>query len=158
MMRIAFLLLLCLFTAQTMAAKAPDFKLSTDKGKIELKKLRGKVVYVDFWASWCTPCRKSFPWMNDMHKRYAKKGLKIVAINLDTNKAKAREFLKENRARFTVAYDPKGKSAEAYGVPAMPTSYLLDRKGNIIEKHYGFREKKTAAMETAIQNALNSKP
>ncbi|MDH5545733.1 MAG: TlpA family protein disulfide reductase [Gammaproteobacteria bacterium] len=138
------------YAAQT----APAFDLPTDNGKVSLKSLKNQVVYVDFWATWCTPCRKSFPWMNDMQKKYKNNGLKIVAINLDEDKKNIARFLQKYPANFTIAFDPDGKSAEAYGVSAMPSSYLVDKKGKLIKKHAGFREKDQEALEKEFRKAL----
>ena len=112
MKRFSAAALLCaattLTTAVLAADSAPDFKLPSAKGMVELSKMKGKVVYVDFWASWCTPCRKSFPWMNDLHKKYKDQGLEVVAVNLDKSRAPIDEFLKKTPADFTIAYDPSG--------------------------------------------------
>ncbi len=132
----------------------PNLSLQTKQGGLHLNELRGQVVYLDFWASWCVPCRKSFPWMNDMHQRYSKDGLKIVAINLDKEVNLAKQFLTEYPANFTVAYDPEGLSAEKFKVQAMPSSYLIDRQGKLHSTHLGFKEKDTAAMEAAIKSLL----
>ena len=90
----------------TAAQKAPDFSLKGDKETVTLSKYKNQVVYLDFWASWCKPCRKSFGFMNNMQERYAKKGLKIIAINLDEDRSAAASFLKNHPANFTIAYDP----------------------------------------------------
>jgi len=139
----------------TVSGAAPDLPLSTDQGKLKLSELRGQVIYLDFWASWCTPCRKSFPWMNQLQKKYASKGLRIVAVNVDSDIKLAREFLAENSVEFTIAFDPEGKVASAYDVRAMPSSYLIDRQGNIHSSHVGFREKDTGAMEAQIKKLLD---
>jgi peroxiredoxin len=138
----------------TSGQKAPDFSLKTDSGTITLKELQGKVVYLDFWASWCVPCRKSFPWMNAMHEKYSDKGLVILAINLDKEAKLVAKFLKQYPAKFKIAYDPSGKSAEAYKVLGMPSSYIIDRKGNIVETHVGFREKDKVDLENKISSTL----
>lgn len=139
------------------AEKAPGFKLPTGKSSISLSSYRGKkLVYVDFWASWCGPCRKSFPWMTDIQKRY-RKHLKVIAINLDQDRADAFKFLKQTPAGFTVAYDPEGKIAEAYDVRAMPSSYLIDHRGNIVSKHEGFRSKNKKQVEAEIAQLLSKK-
>ena len=132
---------------------APHFTLPTSAGKVDSDSLRGKVVLVDFWASWCGPCRQSFPWMASMHDRYAPKGLVIVAVNLDKDRALAGKFLEDYRVPFTVAFDPAGKTAEAFQVKAMPTSFVVDRSGAIVMTHAGFDAKKTGAMETALEEA-----
>jgi thiol-disulfide isomerase/thioredoxin len=136
------------------AEPAPAFSLATDTGEISLSQLQGQVVYVDFWASWCGPCRKSFPWMNDLHARYGKQGLAIVAINLDTERALSAKFLEKFPASFVVAYDPQGKVAETYRVAGMPTSYLIDRQGRLHATHQGFREDDMPRIEAEIRALL----
>lgn len=133
---------------------APAFSLPTDDGAIALSQLQGQVVYVDFWASWCGPCRKSFPWMNDLHSRYEKQGLRIVAINLDTDRSLSARFLEKYPARFIIAYDPQGDVAEAYHVSGMPSSYLIDRQGRIHATHLGFRESDREGLEMEIRALL----
>jgi cytochrome c biogenesis protein CcmG/thiol:disulfide interchange protein DsbE len=130
---------------------APSFTLPTRAGSVCLDSLRGKVVLVDFWASWCGPCQKSFPWMADVYGRYAGKGLAIVAINLDKGRDPAEDFLRDHPAPFTVAFDPKGAVAKAYKVWGMPTSFLIDSSGKIVLTHSGFDPKRTAEVEAAIQ-------
>jgi cytochrome c biogenesis protein CcmG/thiol:disulfide interchange protein DsbE len=120
----------------------------------ELGEIKGTVVWVDFWASWCAPCRRSFPWMNKMQTKYAAQGLQIIAVNVDTERAKADQFLRENAARFDVKFDPKGQLAEAYDVQAMPSSYLMDADGNVLQTHLGFRLDDTDEYESQIKAAL----
>ena len=122
---------------------------------MSLDSMRGKVVLVDFWASWCVPCRQSFPWMSHLHETYSSKGLVIVAINLDKNRELADRFLAEFSPPFTVAFDPSGKSAEAFEVVAMPSSYIVSRSGTILSAHAGFDLKKTGEIENLIQEDLS---
>ena len=133
---------------------APGFELPTPNGTVSLDSLRGKVVLVDFWASWCGPCRQSFPWMSKLYETYSQKGLVIVAVNLDKKREPANDFLAEFSPPFIVAFDPAGKTAEAFHVPAMPTSFILNRDGTIVYSHAGFNSKKTGEMENLIQEAL----
>ena len=109
------------------------------EGKASLEALRGKLVYVDFWASWCVPCRHSFPWLNDMHAKYAASGLRIIAINLDARPADAAEFLAATPADFMLAYDAAGATPRAYGVKGMPSSFLIGPDGKLLGRHMGFR-------------------
>lgn len=147
-----------IFSISTVSAEsAPNFSLNGDKGTVALSQYKNQVVYLDFWASWCKPCRKSFDFMNNMQERYAKNGLKIIAINLDEDHSAATRFLKDHPASFTIAYDAEGKTPGAYGLTVMPTSYLIDKKGNIIFKHKGFKEDQTTQLEQAITQALNRK-
>ncbi len=150
-------LLIVLFSSQSFAQKAPDFTLEGDKGKIKLSAYKNKVVYIDFWASWCKPCRKSFTFMNDMQERYGKKGFKIIAINLDSERSAASSFLKKHPAKFAIAYDSKGKTPDLYKLKVMPTSYLIDRRGNLVNIHKGFKEPQAAKLEKLIVQTLNKK-
>jgi len=113
---------------------------------------KGKVIYLDFWASWCGPCRQSFPWLNDMQDKY--KNLKIISINLDNDKNLANEFLAETPANFTVIYDPKGKLAKQYKIKGMPSSYLINKTGELVGSHAGFSISKQDKYEQEIKSLL----
>lgn len=139
-----------------LALASEPIQFKTDKGIVKLDDLRGQVVYLDFWASWCKPCRKSFPWMNKMQTRYSKQGLKVIAVNLDAERELANRFLKENKTEFTIAYDPEGKLAAEYKLKGMPTSYLFDRKGKVINIHMGFRQRDVQKLEAMIKNTLEN--
>jgi cytochrome c biogenesis protein CcmG/thiol:disulfide interchange protein DsbE len=133
---------------------APDFDLPGAAGIVHLRDYRGKVVYLDFWASWCVPCRQSFPWMNDMQARYRDKGLAVLAINADSRAADAARFLQQVPARFDIAYDTTGDVSRSYAVRAMPTSLLIDRAGRILDVHRGFTPEDTTERERRIREAL----
>lgn len=120
----------------------------------QLEPVSGKVVWVDFWASWCVPCRRSFPWMNTMHEKYAEQGLQIIGVNVDKERRLADEFLGETPADFGLRFDPAGALAKTFGVQAMPSSFLLDANGNVLAKHFGFKTADTAQYEQAIKDAL----
>jgi len=152
--RFLFMFVVLLFSSPLFADNAPAFELPTDAKPVSLNGLKGKVVYLDFWASWCTPCRKSFPWMEKMQSRYKDEGLVVVAVNLDKSKDKADEFLKQFHSSFTIAFDPEGKTAERYKVMGMPSSYLIDRNGQLHASHIGFRESDTDELESKIRNLL----
>ena len=136
------------------APVAPAFALPGIQGEGSLESFRGKTVLVDFWASWCGPCRQSFPWMNDLQKRYGDKGLAIVAVNLDKDREFASQFLAEVPATFTVAFDPTGKTAESYKVKAMPTTFLVSPDGRVLVTHTGFDAKRAPEFEARIAEAL----
>ena len=121
---------------------------------LDLPSLKGKVVYVDFWASWCGPCRQSFPWMNDMQRTYGRDGLVIIAVNVDHERPDADKFLRTFAPSFRVAYDPDGALAESYHVKGMPTSFLIDRDGKVQLQHAGFRSKDAAELEGRIRALL----
>lgn len=135
-------------------AVAPSIDLPTRQGAVTSADLAGKLIYVDFWASWCSPCRTSFPWLRALHEQYASKGLVVVAINLDKTRAAADKFLARFPAPFLVAYDPTGKTAEAFHVSTMPSSYLIDPTGAIVYSQAGFDPKETGKIESLIKEAL----
>jgi len=136
---------------------APSFILSGPQGAVSLDavRARGEWTYLDFWASWCGPCKQSFPWMNEMHAKYGGKGLRIVAVSVDTRTPDAEKFLASNPASFTIAYDTSGDTPRRYAVKAMPTSLLIDPAGRVVLVHAGFKTEDRAALEDAIKNALS---
>ena len=157
MHRIALLLLLVCASALGAEPGAPaaDFALPDEKGRVvTLADQRGKILYLDFWASWCVPCRQSFPWLNDMQARYASRGLQIVGVGLDEKRQDADRFLASYPARFTIAFDATGATPRAYGVKGMPSSYLIGRDGRVIFRHIGFRPSDKAELERRIARAL----
>jgi thiol-disulfide isomerase/thioredoxin len=139
---------------------APNFQLPavqdarTGALTLRLADLRGKVVYLDFWASWCGPCKQSFPWMNEVQARYGAKGLEIVAVNVDTHSEDARSFLAALPPQFRVAFDTQGMTPREYGIRGMPTSLLLGPDGKVLLVHSGFRPDDRAAVEASIERAL----
>ena len=155
-LRLVFIFAICFSLTSFAAQKAPDFTLGVDKsGKtVTLSSLKGKTVYLDFWASWCIPCKDSFPWMNKMQSTYRDQGLVILAVNLDDNRAAAKEFLKQVPGIFTIVYDPKGEIATNYQVEVMPTSFIIDKKGNLVSRKLGFKLKDRSKMEENIKKAL----
>ena len=122
-----------------------------------MQQLRGKLVYLDFWASWCAPCKRSFPWMNQLQQRYGARGLHVVAVNLDAKREDALQFLQTTPANFSVLFDPSGTSAKAYAVKAMPSSYLIDANGKIVRQHLGFNADSAQALENEIKALLENK-
>lgn len=150
------LLAAVIFTNAALAAipDAPAINLPTATGQVDLVSLKGKVVYLDFWASWCKPCKSSFPWMVQMKETYKDHGLEVLAINLDKDRKLADEFLKDMAVNFVIAYDEAGDSATQYELRGMPSSYLIGRDGKLYASHIGFREKDKAKMEEAIKQLL----
>jgi thiol-disulfide isomerase/thioredoxin len=118
----------------------------------------GKVVLVDFWASWCGPCKASFPVLNKLHDTYASKGLVIIGIGVDEEEAKYKSFASKMGARFPLVHDSQHKAAAFFNPPSMPTSFIVDRKGVIRHVHTGFRGAKTEAEYISeIEALLESK-
>lgn len=134
---------------------APDLKLAGLQGPVTLAAAKGKVVYLDFWASWCGPCKQSFPWMNEMQKKYGARGLQVIAVNLDAKRDDADQFLKQNPANFTIGFDATGDSPRRFAVKGMPTSLLIGPDGQVIQQHSGFRDDERSQLEAAIVDALN---
>lgn len=147
------------FSSQLLATDNVNASTATNTIELlnqHLKNEIGNVVYVDFWASWCIPCRKSFPWMNSIKEQYQAQGLTIISINLDHSQALADEFLKESPANFPVIYDPKGLIARKYQLKGMPSSFIVNRQGQIVSAHVGFNQIKQEAYESEIKTLLNA--
>ena len=130
---------------------------STAASDFDLREFHGKVVVLDFWASWCVPCRRSFPWMNSMQEKYGDEGLVIIGVNLDAVDADAQAFLQETPAEFRIVSDPQGTLAREHDVIAMPTSYIFDRDGNLVTRHLGFKVKRQEEYEALLVETLNKK-
>ncbi|MES2264005.1 MAG: TlpA disulfide reductase family protein [Pseudomonadota bacterium] len=137
---------------------APAFELGGPGGAVKLANYHGKLVYVDFWASWCGPCRQSFPWMNEMQAKYGAQGLQVIGINVDEKTDDARTFLSSIPAHFVLAFDPAGSAPRSYGIKGMPSSVLIGRDGRIVFEHTGFRLDERAELENRIKSALGMKP
>ena len=144
--------------AADVGVPAPVLALPTASGEtVALDRFKGKVVYVDFWASWCAPCRKSFPWMAEMQKKYGPSGFTVVAVNVDKRRPDAERFLQSTPAAFTVVYDPAGTTPTAWNVKAMPTSFVVDPKGNVAIVESGFRDENVAELEGRIRSLVGAK-
>lgn len=122
--------------------------------QLDLTKHQGKVVYLDFWASWCKPCQESFPWMNSLLKKYPSDKFTIITVNLDAETDAMHSFLGKVKADFDVYHDPSGQIAEQFEIEGMPTSYLIDASGKVIKKHIGFYTKKVDKYEREIEELL----
>ncbi len=149
-------LVLTLFAAVTTASAGPAGlpPASAAPRWPVLAAYAGKVVLVDFWASWCSPCLQSFPWMNELQQKHGSEGLVILAVNLDQDRALADAFLGKVPAKFRVEFDPAGSVARQFNVQAMPTSFLIDRHGKVRVRHAGFKEKHRADREQQIVQLL----
>jgi thiol-disulfide isomerase/thioredoxin len=136
---------------------APDFVISQDDHSVvHLSDLRGRVVLVDFWASWCKPCRIEFPVLVELYEKHNDHGLEIVAVNLDTDRKKADAFLKRvgGEPPFVIAYDPDHATPPLYALEGMPTTVLVDRAGIVRSRHTGFRKSDRAEYEREIAALL----
>lgn len=144
-MRLYLFMLIALLAATAARAEAPA---------LDLSQYQGKVVYLDFWASWCKPCRQSFPWMDAMQKKYGADGLVILAVDEDEQPADGKKFVAEQPAGFAIVGDPQGALAERYGLIGMPSSFIIGRDGQMLKKHQGFFQDSPAAFEAEIRAAL----
>jgi thiol-disulfide isomerase/thioredoxin len=124
---------------------------------LDLSAYRGKVVYVDFWASWCGPCKQSFPWLDRLVREYASQNFVVIGVNVDKDHARAERFLSGIPADFDIVYDPKGELATAYKVAGMPAGVLIDRAGHVRFQHAGFSEKQKGVYEEQVQSLLAEK-
>ncbi len=123
-----------------------------------LQDYRGKVVYVDFWASWCAPCRQAMPQYDRLYKQWASRGLVVLGVNLDSDRDDADRALKRRPVSFPVVYDPAGTWAERFELPSMPSGYLIGRDGIVRHVHEGFRTSDVPALEALIDKTLGEKP
>ncbi len=135
---------------------APGFEIPGVDKTIRLSDYRGKMVYLDFWASWCGPCRQSFPWMEQMHQKYRSQGLEVIAINLDRERKLADTFMQQHPNSFTIGFDIEGVVPLAYEVRGMPSSFVIDQEGVIVSSHIGFNSHKQKEYEEDILRGLNS--
>ncbi|MEQ1715028.1 MAG: TlpA disulfide reductase family protein [Hyphomicrobium sp.] len=142
--------------AMDKGSAAPNCKLSLIDGKAStsLSQLPGKVLYVDFWASWCVPCAASFPFMNKLDKELSGKGLQVVAINLDEKPDDAKKFLAKHPVRFSIAVKANETCAKEFGVQGMPSSFIVDRKGVIRLVHPGFKPGDAGKLRSLVGQLL----
>jgi len=148
------LILLLFMTPSTRAEDSTPSVAAIDSALAGRAPLDGHVVYVDFWASWCMPCRHSFPWMEQLANRLAHDGLQVVTVNLDKDHNAALKFLKELNSSLTVVYDSTGDLAKRFNVEAMPSSFIFDRSGKLRDTHLGFDPNDTAAIEESLIKLL----
>ena len=135
---------------------APNFTVQhlLDDTQVSLDQYKDKVVYLDFWASWCPPCLKSFPFMDELQAEYGDDGFVVIAVNLDEDSKDAREFMEHTQVNFFVGRDEQGVLATSYGVKTMPSSYLIGRDGLIKEVHRGFRSSDKEKIRQLVSSLL----
>jgi len=139
-MLVVLLMFSTLLGAKEVSGPAPDFTLASASGKnIKLSELRGEVVMVNFWASWCGPCREELPLLDELYQQYRDYGFTLLGINVDENRAAADKLLEQIPVSFPVLYDPASAVSELYEVDAMPSTILIDRDGNLRHLHRGYK-------------------
>jgi thiol-disulfide isomerase/thioredoxin len=164
-LRILLCLATCVLPAGAFAVEAgetaPDFSLPplrTDDGSADIKlaNLRGKVVYVDFWASWCPPCLVSIPLLNELRDKYVAEGkpFEVLAVNVDSDPEDGIDFLLDEPVNYVVVSDPAGTTPALYKVPGMPTSYLVDASGQVRLVHTGFKRSDIDMIEAEVVKLL----
>jgi thiol-disulfide isomerase/thioredoxin len=130
--------------------------LRPDAAAVSFASLRGRVAYVDFWASWCVPCRTSMPVLDEIARRHGARGFVVVGVNKDAAAADAERFLRRVPVGFALVADQDDAIAKAFGVKAMPSGYLVDRAGIVRRVHRGFTNETAAALEREIVELLGS--
>lgn len=145
--------------AVTPGDEPPAIDLPDQTGKsVNLNELEGKVVLIDFWASWCGPCKQEMPVLETLHKKYQSEGLVIVGVNIDNSERKMNNFLKGTSVTFRRVRDKKLKVASRYEPPSMPSSYFIGRDGKVRHVHEGFRKSDAAKLEAQIKQLLAEPP
>ncbi|AXV67268.1 TlpA family protein disulfide reductase (plasmid) [Pseudoalteromonas lipolytica] len=119
-----------------------------------LSQNKGKVVLLDFWASWCSPCRRSFPWLIEMQNTYREQGLTVIAVNIDVERADAEKFLTDFAVNFNIIYDPDAVIGRQYQLKGMPSSFLIDKEGIVRYQHTGFVINKLDQYEQHIKTLI----
>jgi thiol-disulfide isomerase/thioredoxin len=161
MKKILFLTAILLFSnanAVTVGENSSDCVLtSINNTPVHFHEYTGKVLYIDFWASWCTSCVQSFPFLNQLTHEFGEKGLHIVGVNLDEKVDDAVAFLGHHPSQFTIANHGGEQCAKNFDVQAMPTSYLVDKHGVIRHIHQGFREGEMEELKVQIAQLLAEK-
>ena len=135
---------------------APDFALTDLKGKeVSLSSLKGKFVFLNFWATWCPPCRAEMPSMQVLYEKYRNSGFEILAVNLREDKKTVRDYMKKNGYTFPVVLDTDGSvGGSMYGVSGIPTTYFIGKDGAILGRLVGTREWDTEEVYKVIENYL----
>lgn len=149
-----FILAILLVVAGAASAVTPTDVKPAPVATFDLADFQGQVVLVDFWASWCVPCRASLPWLNSMQAKYAEQGLQVVMVNLDKKASAAAKMAAQITPGIRQFLDPKGELAARYKLEGMPSSYLYDRQGQLISRHIGFLKSEASEKEQAIEEAL----
>ena len=143
------------FASNKSKGKAPDFTLKSYSGvNVKLSELRGDVILLNFWASWCGPCRQEMPLLNDLHKKYKKLGFSVVGVNVEENSRKAKQIVKDVGIKFPILFDTENKVSGLYDVSAMPSTVLIDRSGNMRYLHKGYKPGDMSAYKKWVKKLI----
>ena len=138
---------------------APDFTLEALSGKPwSLKRARGKVIFLNFWATWCVPCRQEMPTMEKLHREFKEHGLEVVAVNIKESKKEVREFFDELGLTFTALLDTDGTVSQEYGAWSIPMTYIINQKGEFVGKVMGYRKWDSSQAHALFRDLLAEKP
>lgn len=141
------------------AVPAPQFSLASRAGgEVSLADLKGQVVMINFWASWCGPCRQEFPALDQIYAKYKPMGFTLVAINVESEKSDAERFLGTSPVSFPILFDPQNTVSGSYGVKAMPTTVLVDRQGRLRWQHMAYKPGDEAKYIEQIRAMVREKP
>ncbi|HEY1269889.1 MAG TPA: TlpA disulfide reductase family protein [Candidatus Binatia bacterium] len=137
---------------------APDFTLADPAGRrVSLKDFHGKVVFLNFWATWCGPCRDEMPMMEALHREFKDQGLAVIAVNFEEDKQSVRSFFDELGLTFHALLDPDGKVSERYNAISLPLTYIIDRNGRFVAMAIGIRPWDGAEAKALIRDLLDRK-
>lgn len=152
---IAIMALASVSGASTERTPAPDFTLKSASGEnIKLSELRGQVVMINFWASWCGPCRQEMPLLDEIHARYSPMGFTMLGVNVEKDSAKAKALLKDLPVDFPILFDKTNQVSKDYDVVAMPSTVIVDRDGNIRYIHRGYKPGDENAYQDMIRAVI----
>jgi thiol-disulfide isomerase/thioredoxin len=142
-------------SAVELGASAPGFTASTfDNKPVSLADYRGKVVFVDFWASWCSPCRQSLPMYDKLAGEFPTTEFTVIAINVDEDVADGKKFLSDHPVKYITVQNPQGDIPKAFGLSGMPSSYLIDRDGKVRQRYVGFEPTDISALKNEITKLI----
>lgn len=144
-----------LASALEVGTSPPEIGLTAFNGtRVSLAELRGKVVVVDFWASWCAPCKQEMPVLESLYQRFKQQGLVVIGVSVDNERANAEKFIQSVRVTFPIVHDADHAVADRFHPPKMPTSYVIDKAGKVRFVHGGFRAEDARKLEQEITSLL----
>jgi len=142
-------------TATGPAPPAPDFTLpARDGGEVRLSELKGQVVMINFWATWCGPCRQEMPLLQQIHAKYEPLGFTMLGVNVEPDSAAAQNWLKDMPVSFPIVFDRKSEVSSSFGVEAMPSSVLIDREGRVRHVHRGYKPSDEAVYADLVRGLV----